>query len=106
MAPPPSSLVFKVYRREPELLVPSNPTPHEFKLLSDIDDQDSLRFHMPLVQFYRYDPSMKGKDPVKVIREAIGKTLVFYYPFAGRLREGPERKLMVECTGEGTFHSV
>ncbi|XP_012070521.1 benzyl alcohol O-benzoyltransferase-like [Jatropha curcas] len=103
MAPPPSSLVFKVYRREPELLVPSNPTPHEFKLLSDIDDQDSLRFHMPLVQFYRYDPSMKGKDPVKVIREAIGKTLVFYYPFAGRLREGPERKLMVECTGEGVL---
>ncbi|KDP39568.1 hypothetical protein JCGZ_02588 [Jatropha curcas] len=103
MAPPPSSLVFKVNRREPELLVPSKPTPHEFKLLSDIDDQDGLRFHIPVIQFYRYDPSMKGKDPVKVIREAIGKTLVFYYPFAGRLREGPERKLMVECTGEGVL---
>ncbi|KAL3573961.1 hypothetical protein D5086_024574 [Populus alba] len=102
MASSPSSLVFKVHRREPELIKPAKPTPHEFKLLSDIDDQEGLRFHIPLILFYRHNPSMQGnKDPVKVIREAIAKTLVFYYPFAGRLREGHNRKLMVECTGEG-----
>ncbi|CAK7333779.1 unnamed protein product [Dovyalis caffra] len=101
MASPPTSLVFKVHRREPELIKPAKPTPHEFKLLSDIDDQEGLRFHIPVMQFYRNNPSMQGKDPVKFIREALAKTLVFYYPFAGRLREGPNRKLMVECTGEG-----
>ncbi|XP_011009229.1 PREDICTED: benzyl alcohol O-benzoyltransferase-like [Populus euphratica] len=101
MASSPSSLVFKVHRREPELIKPAKPTPREFKLLSDIDDQEGLRFHIPLIHFYRHNPSMHGKDPVKVIREAIAKTLVFYYPFAGRLREGHNRKLMVECTGEG-----
>ncbi|XP_050221521.1 benzyl alcohol O-benzoyltransferase-like [Mercurialis annua] len=94
---------FKVSRREPELIAPSKPTPHEFKPLSDIDDQDGLRFQMPIIQIYRHDSSMQGKDPVKVIREALGKALVFYYPFAGRLREGPNRKLTVECTGEGVL---
>ncbi|KAF2288079.1 hypothetical protein GH714_004292 [Hevea brasiliensis] len=101
MSPPLASPVFKVNRREPELLPPAKPTPHEFKPLSDIDDQESLRFHIPTLQVYRYEPSMQGKDPVKIIREALAKALVFYYPFAGRLREGRNRKLLVECTGEG-----
>ena len=44
---------------------------------------------------------MEGKDPVKIIREAIAKALDFYYPLAGRLREHTGRKLVVECTGQG-----
>ncbi|KAJ1392964.1 Transferase [Sesbania bispinosa] len=100
MAP---SLLFTVRRREPVLVAPAKPTPHEMKLLSDIDDQKGLRFQIPGIQFYRYDPSMAGKDPVEVIRKALANTLVFYYPFAGRLRERASRKLMVDCTGEGVL---
>ncbi|KAL4339596.1 hypothetical protein GQ457_08G005970 [Hibiscus cannabinus] len=96
-----ASLVFKVHRREHELIVPANPTPREYKLLSDIDDQEGFRFQIRVIEFYKYNPSMQGIDPVKVIREALAQALVFYYPFAGRLREGPHRKLMVDCTGEG-----
>ncbi|KAJ4851626.1 hypothetical protein Tsubulata_022994 [Turnera subulata] len=105
LLPPPSSssssLVFKVHRREPELLLPEKPTPHEFKNLSDIDDQEGLRSFVRCIVFFRNNPSMEGKDPVKIIREAMVKTLVFYYPLAGRLREGENGKLMVECNGEG-----
>nr|QLI57449.1 BAHD acyltransferase [Celastrus angulatus] len=101
MASPPTSLVFKVHRNEPELISPAKPVPRELKLLSDIDDQEGLRFHIPVIQLYRYNPSMKGKDPAKVVKEALAKALVFYYPFAGRLREGPGRKLTVDCNGEG-----
>ncbi|XP_051117756.1 benzyl alcohol O-benzoyltransferase-like [Andrographis paniculata] len=97
------TLKFKVTRRRPELIAPAKPTPHEFKPLSDIDDQEGLRFQIPVIQFYRRSPAMAGKDPAGVIREALAKALVFYYPFAGRLREVDGRKLVVECTGEGVM---
>ncbi|ESW19130.1 hypothetical protein PHAVU_006G098800 [Phaseolus vulgaris] len=98
-----SSLKFTVRRCEPQLVAPAIPTPHELKLLSDIDDQEALRFHSPAIQIYGKQASMAEKDPVEVIRKALSQTLVFYYPLAGRVREGPHRKLMVECTGEGAM---
>ncbi|XP_074380111.1 benzyl alcohol O-benzoyltransferase-like [Apium graveolens] len=100
------SLVFSVTRQSPELITPAKPTPHEFKSLSDIDDQDAFRFQIPNIQFYPMKndfANVPKMDPVKVIREALSKTLVFYYPLAGRLREGVGRKLAVECTGEGVI---
>ncbi|XP_074380086.1 benzyl alcohol O-benzoyltransferase-like [Apium graveolens] len=100
------SLVFTVARRSTELITPEKPTPYEYKLLSDIDDQEGFRFQIPNIQFYRKRDNfadVQNLDPVKVIREALSKTLVFYYPLAGRVREGAGRKLSVECTGEGVL---
>ena len=101
MAPP--ALSFTVHHRPPELVVPAKPTPREVKRLSDIDDIGILRIQIPIIQFYAGNPSMRGKDVVGIIRKALADTLVFYYPFAGRLREGPNRKLMVDCTGDGVI---
>ncbi|KAE9619004.1 putative benzyl alcohol O-benzoyltransferase [Lupinus albus] len=102
MAAPPC-LIFTVRRHQPEYVTPAKPTPHEIKPLSDIDDQQGLRIQIPFIQIYRNEPSMEGKDPVQVIRQALAQTLVFYYPFAGRLREGADRKLMVDCNEEGVL---
>lgn len=99
-----------------EVLVPSKPMPHEIKLLSDIDDQEAMRFNFPLIMFFTNNnndneasssyssPSLEeGRDPAKVIKEGIREALVHYYPLAGRLREGDNRKLMVDCNGEGVL---
>ncbi|CAA0810963.1 HXXXD-type acyl-transferase family protein [Striga hermonthica] len=94
---------FRVTRKNPELLRPAKTTPHEFKSLSDIDDQEGLRVQIPVMQFYCKSPSMEGKDPVGIIRAAVSRALVYYYPLAGRLREATGRKLVVECTGEGAL---
>uniref|UniRef100_A0A0D9WCK5 Uncharacterized protein n=1 Tax=Leersia perrieri TaxID=77586 RepID=A0A0D9WCK5_9ORYZ len=91
-------LSFSVRRRDPELIVPAAPTPRETKRLSDLDDQDALRSLIPGVFVYR---AGDGGDPVDVIRRAIAAVLVPYYPLAGRLREVEDRKLVVDCTGEG-----
>ncbi|XP_021738744.1 benzyl alcohol O-benzoyltransferase-like [Chenopodium quinoa] len=96
-----TSLMFNIARRAPELIAPARPTPYEFKELSDIDDQEGLRFQIPVIQFYRKEENHSGRDPARVIKEAVAKALVWYYPFAGRLREKAGRKLVVECNGEG-----
>ncbi|KAE8699265.1 Benzyl alcohol O-benzoyltransferase [Hibiscus syriacus] len=101
---PSSSVSFSVRRCKPELVAPAKPSPNECKLLSVIDDQETLRFHFPMIQFYRCNPSMQGKDPAAVIREELAQTLVYYYPLAGRLREGPNRKFMADCTGKGALY--
>ncbi|XP_015897302.3 alcohol acyl transferase 1 allele RGa-like [Ziziphus jujuba] len=100
---PITNLTFKVKRCEPELIVPSKPTPHEVKKLSDVDNQKGLRVQIFAVWFFKKNdsPSMEGKDPVKVIREALGKALVYYYPLAGRLKEDSNGKLMVDCNAQG-----
>jgi len=51
--------------------------------------------------FYKYNSLMEGKDPAKIIKDGLSKTLVFYYPLAGRLIEGPNKKLMMNCNSEG-----
>ncbi|MED6221727.1 hypothetical protein PIB30_057564 [Stylosanthes scabra] len=99
-----SSLVFKVRRNQPELVAPASPTPHELLLLSNIDEQEGLRCHLPLVQFFPYNPLITAWDDfIHFIKEVLSKALVCYYPFAGRIREGTKGKLMVDCTGEGVL---
>ncbi|KAL2333550.1 hypothetical protein Fmac_014763 [Flemingia macrophylla] len=98
-----SSLDFTVRTNPPELVVPAIPTPRELKPLSDIDAQHCLRMQIRFLFFYRYQPLMAGRDPVQVIRQALAETLVFYYPWAGRLRESTNGILMIDCTGEGVL---
>ncbi|TVU48136.1 hypothetical protein EJB05_07762, partial [Eragrostis curvula] len=98
-----TALKFTVRRRPAVLVSPATSTPRELKRLSDIDGNDKLRLHISGIYFYRRRESMIGVDPVVVIREAVAKALVHYYPWAGRLKELEGRKLAVDCTGEGVL---
>ncbi|KAF3449610.1 hypothetical protein FNV43_RR10341 [Rhamnella rubrinervis] len=98
-----AAISFQVKRCEPELVVPAKPTPREVKKLSEIDSQPATRFQIPVIWFYKNSSNNNsdGRDPVKVIREALGQTLVYYYPLAGRLIEDDNKNLMVDCNGRG-----
>jgi len=94
-----------ITRQPPLLVAPDRPTPRQSLYLSNIDDQPGTRYHIPKLLFYRGGSSKKkiGEDPVNVIKEALAKVLVHYYPFAGRLRDAENGKLTVDCTGEGVL---
>lgn len=96
---------FTITRQPPVFVAPDRPTPRQSLDLSNIDDQRGLRYHLPKLLFYRSDSSQKKneEDPVKVVKEALAKVLVHYYPFAGRLRDTDNGKLTVDCTGEGAL---
>lgn len=100
---------FTARRSSPELVTPARPTPRETKLLSDLDDQWTLRYYETVVGFFRVSPKMAGGLPggdniaAKVIKAAVAEALVHYYPVAGRLRAlvPGGNKLAVDCTAEG-----
>nr|GMD78100.1 methanol O-anthraniloyltransferase-like [Ipomoea batatas] len=96
-------MLFCVTRSKPQLIVPSTSTPHEQKPLSDIDDQGTFRFHVPVLMFYRNSVERRGEDPAMAIKEGLAKALVFYYPLAGRIFEGENGKLIVNCNGKGVL---
>ncbi|TVU51744.1 hypothetical protein EJB05_03187, partial [Eragrostis curvula] len=94
---------FKARRREPELVLPARPTPRQTKALSDVDDQECLRYYETVIGFFRRCPGEDGpEDVAEAARAALAEALVYYYPVAGRLREAAAGgKLVVECTAEG-----
>ncbi|KAK9115340.1 hypothetical protein Syun_022137 [Stephania yunnanensis] len=95
---------FSVNVGEAQLVPPATPTPRELKSLSKVDAQVCLRHHIPFVHFYPPSKSKSSRDPVGVIKMALSRALVHYYPLAGRLRnEGMDGKLVVDCCGEGVI---
>nr|XP_048319546.1 alcohol acyl transferase 1 allele RGb-like [Ziziphus jujuba var. spinosa] len=98
-------LPFQVKQSEPQLIVPSKPTPNELKNLSDIDAHGLVRCQIPFIWYYKNNPkpSMENRDPVKLIKDALGKALVHFYPLAGRLMEVSNRKLVVDCNAKGVL---
>ncbi|XP_047335514.1 benzyl alcohol O-benzoyltransferase-like [Impatiens glandulifera] len=97
------NLMFTVRRQEAKLVAPSKSTPCVQLCLSDFDNHKGLRFQIENIFFYARleDGTMSHRDPAMVMREALAKALVYYYPLAGRLREGLGHKPFVDCTGEG-----
>uniref|UniRef100_A0ACD5WPS8 Uncharacterized protein n=1 Tax=Avena sativa TaxID=4498 RepID=A0ACD5WPS8_AVESA len=92
-----------VRRGVPVLVSPAAPTPRETKPLSDIDDAEGMRFYSSAIHLYHGDSSKQGVNPATVIREALARALVPYYPLAGRLREEAGRKLVVKCEAQGVL---
>ncbi|KAH9294040.1 hypothetical protein KI387_040761, partial [Taxus chinensis] len=79
-------------------VAPCLPSPKAILQLSSVDNITRCFVSILLV----YDGvSTVSAHPAKTIREALSKVLVYYSPFAGRLRNKENGDLEVECSGEG-----
>ncbi|CAM0958233.1 unnamed protein product [Alopecurus aequalis] len=102
---------FAVTRTSKSMVAPASPTPvGGTLLLSTLDRVPGLRhlvlslhvFHGATVKD-GVDNGRKAGEPARVVKEALGKALVDYYPFAGRFVEEADGEVRVACTGEGAW---
>ncbi|XP_073126210.1 omega-hydroxypalmitate O-feruloyl transferase-like [Henckelia pumila] len=96
-----SSKVLELFvrRGEPTLVTPAHDqTVKGVYFLSNLDQNIAVIVRT----IYCFKSGEKGNENVvEVIKDALSKVLVDYYPLAGRLAISSERKLIVDCTGEG-----
>ncbi|CAJ1951449.1 unnamed protein product [Sphenostylis stenocarpa] len=59
-------------------------------------------FHTPSVYFYRPNGAPNFFEG-KVLKEALSKVLVPFYPMAGRLRRDEDGRVEIDCDGQGVL---
>ncbi|WOG99380.1 hypothetical protein DCAR_0518728 [Daucus carota subsp. sativus] len=87
-----------VKQGEPMLVPPAEETEKGLYFLSNLDQNIAVIVRT----IYCFKAEDKGNEnAVEVIKNALAKVLVHYYPLAGRLTISQEGKLIIDCTGEG-----
>ncbi|XP_065880976.1 inactive tetrahydroanabasine acetyltransferase pauper allele-like [Euphorbia lathyris] len=98
------TIPFVVSRKEVVLVKPSKQTPSQVLTFSSIDNDLALELICQTLYVYQgnnphHQPS---NDPASLIKDAISKVLVYYYPLAGKLRRDvKDGRLYLTCNGDG-----
>lgn len=99
-----SPMALPVIRSNRSLVRPAEhtPTPSGTLDLSAIDQIPVLRCNARTLHVFK----RRGPEPeaaAHVIKGALSRALVPYYPLAGRLKEFGQCQLQVECSGDGAW---
>ncbi|XP_007008914.2 PREDICTED: taxadien-5-alpha-ol O-acetyltransferase [Theobroma cacao] len=93
-----------VHVKEATIVTPCEPTPSRVLSLSALDSQLFLRFTIEYLLVYEGHPGLDQRATVARVKAALGKALVPYYPFAGRVRAKPDGSgLEVVCRAQGVW---
>ena len=82
---------------------PSGETPVGQALWNSNVDLVVPRFHTPSVYFYRPSTSTNNFFDANVLKEALSKALVPFYPMAGRLKRDEDGRIEIDCNAEGVL---
>ncbi|KAK6127758.1 hypothetical protein DH2020_038467 [Rehmannia glutinosa] len=92
--------LLSVKNKEPTLVPPAEETKKAYTSYPTWTKISRLSLNA----IYCFKSEEKGNENVvAVIKDALSKVLVHYYPLAGRLTISPEMKLIIDCTGEGAM---
>ncbi|KAJ4953319.1 hypothetical protein NE237_030151 [Protea cynaroides] len=90
----------RIKKSEPILVCPAEETDDGFYFLSNLDQ--NVASIIQTFYCFKADESKKSSETVsEVIKEALAKVLVHFYPLAGSLTISSEGKLTVQCTNKG-----
>ncbi|KAM7483476.1 hypothetical protein LguiB_008059 [Lonicera macranthoides] len=93
-----NTLELVVKQGQPTLVPPAEETDKGLYFLSNLDQNIAVTVRT----IYCFKSDERGnEDAVEVIKDALAKVLVHYYPAAGRLTISSEGKLIIDCSGEG-----
>ncbi|CAM8980102.1 unnamed protein product [Rhodiola kirilowii] len=91
-------ITLDVTQHDPTLVPPATETHNGLYYLSNLDQN----IEVIVRTIYCFRSENEGNEhAIEVIKDALSKVLVHYYPLAGRLAISPEGKFAVDCTGEG-----
>jgi hypothetical protein len=96
-----SNLNIRLTTRSSTIVPPISETPKMVVWNANVD-LVVPRIHVASVYFYRPtgDPNFFNGD---VVREAIGKTLVPFFPMGGRLIRQEDGRIAINCEGQGVL---
>jgi len=77
---------------------PADPTPTPTLPLAWVDRYPTHRGLVESMHLFR-----SGSEPAKVIRDALAKALVFFYPLAGQIVEPVQGEPAIECSAQGVY---
>ncbi|OMO90846.1 Transferase [Corchorus olitorius] len=83
------------------MICPAQDTPKERHWISNLD-MVMTTYYVPLLYFYKPNGSSHFFD-TQVLKEALSKTLVSFYPMAGRLGSDENGRLEIVCNAEGVL---
>lgn len=92
--------VISIKKSEPVLVQPETKTSDGFYFLSNLDQ--NIAVIIQTVYCFKPNDDKKSTESVSsVIRQALAKILVHFYPLAGSLTISSDGKLIVKCTNKG-----
>ena len=100
--------MIKIDIKRSTVVKPAAETPRRAIWNSSLDLVVS-NMHTPSVYFYRPPANGAGERPASkffdavVLKEALAKVLVEFYPLAGRLRRDAAGRIEIDCNAEGVL---